>query len=421
MNILIVNWTWHPSGGDWTYIENLSSVYQKNGHQVIPFSMQHDANFENQYSKYFIKNIDYKNLHKKNKIATGLEVLSKSIYSTDAVNQLKVLLNQVKIGLAHINIIHRYITPSILKVLKENGIPIVWTLHDYTIICPESTFISNGKICEDCKGNKFYKAGLNKCKKQSLFASIAASLENYVNHYLNYYDFVDAFICPSKFHFQKFKEFGFKVDKLHQIYHSYQAKEIKEFLDAEIIKTERFILFVGRLEKIKGVQTLLKAMLNCTDIKLKIVGYGSEENDLKNFVDKHQLSNVSFLGKKNKREVLELLSKAEFLICPSEWYEVLGFTIVEAMLMKKPVIGSKIGAIPETVIHEQTGLLFNVGDSEMLSKHIMRLYQDQQLIQKFGDNAYKHIKQITNSDSYYKNLQRIIPLLHQKEEMVKEN
>lgn len=418
MNVLIVNWTWHPSGGDWTYIENLSSVYQKNGHEVIPFSMQHDANFGSEYSEFFIKNVDYKNLHKKNKLATGIEVLSKSIYSVEAVNQLKALLNLVKIDLAHINIIHRYITPSILKVLKESRIPIVWTLHDYTIICPESTFISNGKICEACKGNKFYKAGLKKCKKQSFLASSVASLENYVHHYLNYYDFVDAFICPSKFHYQKFKEFGFQIEKLHQIYHSYQAKEIHENQSIETKESERFILFVGRLEKIKGVQTLLNAMLSCRDIKLKIVGYGSEENELKNFVDKQQLKNVSFLGKKNKKEVLALLRKSEFLICPSEWYEVLGFTIVEAMMMKKPVVGSSIGAIPETVLNNQTGFLFDVGDSKMLSKQIRRLFENEQLIIKLGENAYEHIKALTNSENYFKRLQEIIPLLQQKEELV---
>ena len=126
----MVNWTWYPSGGDWTYIENLSFVYKSNGHQIIPFSMQHNENFESEYSKFFIKKIDYKSLHQKNKFVAGLDVISRGIYSFEAVNKLKALLKHVKIELAHINIIHRYITPSILKVLKDNGIPIVWTLHD---------------------------------------------------------------------------------------------------------------------------------------------------------------------------------------------------------------------------------------------------------------------------------------------------
>ena len=408
----MVNWTWYPSGGDWTYIENLSFVYKSNGHQIIPFSMQHNENFESEYSKFFIKKIDYKSLHQKNKFVAGLDVISRGIYSFEAVNKLKALLKHVKIELAHINIIHRYITPSILKVLKDNGIPIVWTLHDYTIICPESTFISDGKICEACKGGKFYQAGLKKCKKQSFLASSVAALENYFHHYLNYYNYVDAFICPSKFHYQKFKEFGFLNQKLHQIYHSYQSKEIEEIANNKIEKTERFVLFVGRLEKIKGVQTLLNAMLNCNNIKLKIAGYGTEENNLKAFVNEHELENVHFLGKRNRKEVLELLAQAEFLICPSEWYEVLGFTIVEAMMMKKPVIGANIGAIPETVIHNKTGLLFNMGDSDMLSTQINTLYQNQQLISKLGENAFIHVQQLTNPEKHYKNLQRIIPSLN---------
>ena len=418
MKILVVNWTWHPSGGDWTYIENLSNLYQQNGHAVIPFAMKHEANYANEFSKFFIKNIDYKKLLKKNKISSGLEVLTKSIYSFEAIERLKKLLLHVKIDIAHINIIHRYITPSILKVLKEAKIPIVWTLHDYTIICPESTFISNGKICEACKGNKFFNAGLKKCKKQSFLASSVASLDNYVHHYLNYYDYVDAFICPSKFLYQKFKDFGFKENKLHQIYHSYEAEEIDEIFNKEAIKKERFILYVGRLEKIKGVHTLLNAMLLCKNIKLKIIGYGSQELELKSFVEQHQLSNVTFLGKRNKKEILEYLSEAEFLICPSEWYEVLGFTIIEAMMMRKPVIGANIGAIPETVINNETGLLFNVGNSEMLAKQIKVLYNDEELIRILGNNAELHIKELTNPYKYYQSLQNILPILQQKEQLV---
>ena len=411
MNILLVNWTWYPSGGDWTYVENMANLYEENGHQVIPFSMHHAQNLPTSYAKYFIKNIDYKVLNQESKILGAAKVLSKSIYSFEAVDQLKKLLKDVKIELAHLNLIHRYITPSILKVLNEAHIPIIWTLHDYTILCPESTFISNSQICEACKVGKFYQVGLKKCKKNSFLASAVAGLDNYVQSFLNNYQYVDYFISPSKFHFEKFEEYGFFKEKLHQIYHSYDINKLVNDKETTDLDTEKYILFVGRLEKIKGAHTLLKAMKVCKDIPLKIVGEGSEEEELKHFATTHQLTNISFLGKKNKSQIGDLIRHSEFVICPSEWYEVLGFTIIEAMLLGKPVIGSAIGAIPETVIHDQTGLLFEAGNSEQLAKQIVYLFHQPEKILKLGNQAREHVLKLTNPSLHYQELQRIIPVL----------
>lgn len=407
----MVNWTWYPSGGDWTYVENLKEIYEANGHHVIPFSMIDEKNLPTPYSQYFIKKIDYKELNKKNKIIAGFEVLSKSIYSFEAINQLKRLLKNHKVGLAHLNLIHRYLTPAILRILKEANIPIVWTLHDYTIICPESTFISNNIICEACKGGNFYEATIKKCKKNSILASGVASLENYVYHFLNYYSYVDYFICPSKFHYLKFKEFNFFNDRLFQVYHSYKGNNLFQKNYKREKASQRFIVYVGRLEKIKGVLTLLRAMKNCKDINLKIIGDGSQENELKNFTLKENLKNVEFLGKKNKEEILTVLDESDFLVCPSEWYEVLGFTIVEAMFMNKPVIGSNIGAIPELVIDNETGLLFESGNAENLSKKIKYLYSQPEMILNLGIKAGKYIRELTNPSQYYENLKSFISCL----------
>ncbi len=411
MNILLVNWTWFPSGGDWTYIENLASLYKRKGHQVIPFAMQNEQNYPTEYSKYFIKHKDYKKLKEQNPVLAGIDVLKNSIYSTEAVDALEDLLKNVKIDLAHLNIIHRYQTPAILKVLKKAEIPIVWTLHDYTILCPEGTFISNGKICEACKGGKFYQATLHKCKKDSFLASAVASLDNYVNTFLNYYEYVDYYICPSKFLYQKFSENNFFKDRLHHIYHSFEQIENSTDLSINYANKEKYIVYVGRLEPIKGVQTLLEAMRRCKHITLKIIGDGSQRNELMEFAQNHRLDNVDFLGKRSKGDVLDLIADSEFLVCPSECFEVLGFTIIEAMLMEKPVIGSNMGAIPETVIHNETGFLFEAGNVDELTERINHLFADTGLKRKIGANAKKFIRQLTDPENYYKKLQEIIPIL----------
>lgn len=409
MNILVANWTWFPSGGDWTYVENITDLYKKNGHTVIPFSMHDERNFETPFQEYFVSNINYKTLNAEKNLKTGLKVLSKSIYSKEAKVNLEKLLDNVEIHLAHLNLIHHYITPSILKVLKKRNIPIVWTLHDYIPICPESTFVSNDKVCEACKGGKFYNAVLNKCKKNSLLPSILAATENYVHKFKGYFDDVDYFICPSIFSYQKYKEFNFFADKLHQLYHGYNYEGFNNDTSPDEILSEKYILFVGRLEKIKGAHTLLKAMQKNPKIKLKIIGDGLEEVNLKVFASENNLKNVEFLGKKDKYDVWKFIKNCSFLICPSECYEVLGFTIVEAMLFGKPVIGSNIGAIPETVINGKTGMLFEPKNDKELAEKIDLLFQNETLIAQLGANAKAHAENLFNPQNHFEGLKKLIP------------
>ncbi len=408
MNILVINWTWYPSGGDWTYVENIVDLYRKHHHVVIPFSMEDERNYPSEYSKYFIKNIDYKKI-KKNSISEGVKVVANSIYSLESQQNLERLLDAVSIDFVHINVIHHYITPTILKIIKSRGIPVIWTLHEYTPICPESTFISHGKICERCFGGAFYNCIIHTCKKGSVLASTVAALENYVHKHLNYYSYVDYYVCPSVFLYNKFKQFGFFEDKLVQLYHGYNYSEIDSALKTHTQQEEKYIVFVGRLEKIKGAHTVLKAIKNCRHIKLKIVGTGSQEIELKNFASQNKLTNVIFEGKKNRRDTLQIIKNAEFLICASEWYEVLGFTVVEAMALGKPVIGSAIGAIPEMVINNSTGILFEPGNETQLANAIVSLYDNTNQKNKLGLQAQKHIRQLINTEKHFEGLKKLMP------------
>ena len=410
MNILVVNWSWYPSGGDWTYVENITRLYEQKGHHVVPFSMKDERNLPTAYDDYFIENIDYKKVNKRS-LTAGIKVVMKSIYSLEAQNNLERLLADVKIDFAHINVIHHYITPTILKILKKRNIPIIWTLHEYTPICPDSIFVSHGQVCEKCFGGAFYNCITNSCKKGSYLASTVAALENYVHQYLNYYAFVDYYVCASVFQYEKYKQFNFFNDKLVQIYHGYNYDEVEKAKLTPAQKEEKYVVFVGRLEKIKGIYTLLEAMQACLDIPLKIVGDGTQEEELKALKKNHQLSNVTFLGKKNKQETLQIINGAEFLICPSECYEVLGFTVVEAMALGKAVIGASIGAIPEMVINNYTGLLFEPGNITQLVDAIQLLYNNKQLIAEMGINADRHITTLINNQSHFQALQKLIPSL----------
>lgn len=206
---------------------------------------------------------------------------------------------------------------------------------------------------------------------------------------------MDYFLCPSEFLYNKFKEFNFYPEKLvlTNLCCQIQAGAIKK-------EPDPYIIYVGRLVKIKGILTLLKAVKGL-DVKLYIAGEGSEAANINNFIVTNQLSNVELLGFKSKSEVFDLVQNATFLVCPSECYENFPFSIVEAMLLRTPVIASAIGGIPELIIHEQTGLLFEPCNYLELRKNILRLLKDSNLQHFLAGNGYDRTLSIVNYKRHY--------------------
>ena len=400
MNILIPNWTWYPSGGDWTYVENLNKFYTARGHRVIPFSMHDERNFETEYKRYFIEKIDYKELNKSKSLPNALKSAKKTLYSAEAKKNITRLLDENHVDLVHINNIHHYLTPaSILPVIKKRNIPVIWTLHDYVILCPNTTFVSKEQVCEKCFKTKYYSCVVNKCKKDSRAASMMAAAESYVNHFLNPYKHVDYFVCPSAFIKQKFEQFGFRSEQLVHIYNLFDTAEITE-QSIQPAKRERdYLIYVGRIQRVKGILTLARAMKS-KHVDLIVLGDGEERQELESLVQSEGLDNVKVLGKKPKKEVFELVSGSLFMVVPSEWYENLPYSVVEALAMEKPVLGANIGGIPELVLDGKTGYLFEPGNAADLSQKIDLMLSDRPLLTQMGRQAREHALKMVNYDSF---------------------
>lgn len=415
MKILLVNWSWYPTGGDWTYIENIQKLYELHGHEVIPFSTHNPKNLPSDFSNYFVKSYDFKKLNKDKNISNGIKAIKTSVVSADALEKLEMLLDTYKIDMAHLHNIHHYITPVIIEKLYKRGVKILWTLHDYKIICPENSFVSNGKLCEKCMGGSFYHCTTNKCKKNSFLASALATFEAYYYHKKNTYNLVDYYLCPSAFLLKKFKEFGFDKAKFFESNLCYDISTIDNFIKNRqpgiSQKKEKYILYVGRLEKIKGIYTLIEAIKN-TEVVLKIAGSGNEDQHLKNLVQSQEIKNIEFLGFKTKPEIFELIYGAYFGVCPSEWYENFPYSIAEMFLFSRPVIGSDIGGIPELIRDSLTGLLFEPGNPKALKEKIVKLWNDKDLVNELGKNARHHAYKLYNFENHWNKIESVIKQLH---------
>jgi glycosyltransferase involved in cell wall biosynthesis len=415
MNILLVNWSWYPTGGDWTYISSLKTLYEKKDCHIIPLSVKNKRNIEAAYPDNFFKSPDYKILNKKKNLINGFIAFKHSIISSKALKKIDRILAENDIKIAHLHNIHHYITPAIIWRLKKAGVKIIWTLHDYKIICPQSLFISNGKICEKCMTGRFYHCILNKCKRGSRAASFLATLEASFYHQNGVYEEVDAYLCPSEFIKKKFTQFGFEDAKLHVTNLCYDIQLVDDFikdcgqnlLAGNDVPGPDYILFVGRVENIKGIKTLINAVKG-TPLHLKIVGTGEEFDNLNEFVRKENYDNVHFLGFQDKNSVFRYIFNSRFVVCPSEWYENFPFSIIESFLFSKPVVGSKIGGIPELVIEGETGYLFEPGNVEDLRDKLLKLWNNENVIREMGAKARKHVYDLVNFDAHWTRLNSII-------------
>jgi glycosyltransferase involved in cell wall biosynthesis len=257
------------------------------------------------------------------------------------------------------------LTTSILKVLKFNKIPIVHTVHDYRLICPSYLFLDGkGKICEKCKNGRFINCLINKCSGKSLSQSGVLALDAYYRKYITSpFDYIDKYIFVSRFIYNKHNEYQKGIKFKSVILHNFMPN-LKD-IQPNNVKGEYFLYF-GRLSREKGIVTLINAAEKA-DVNLKIVGSGP----LLDIKDTHRNRNIEFLGFKKGDELWDVVKNASFIIVPSEWYENNPLSIIESYACGKPVIGAKIGGIPEILIHNKTGYIFNYGNEVELKETLL--------------------------------------------------
>ncbi len=403
MNVLLVNSFFYNRGGDCTYFFSLKRLLEKTGHKVVVFSMRHPQNFGSKYEHYFVNHIDYVEEAKKKTLHSLLKVLCRTIYSREAKDKIAQLIKDERIDVAHLQSIHHHITPSILYPLKRHRIPIIWTLHDFTIMCPNTTFYCHGNICERCKKIRYYWPPLVRCKKNSFMASTMAAAENAIHRIMRVYDLVDFFITPSQFLRHKLIEYGFEKDK---ILHINNFVEMTSFENKE--DTGNYCLFAGRLSEEKGLKTLIDAAFKVRAMRLKIIGTGPLEQELIRYArSKNGPGIVEFIGHVSHADAIELLSNSSFAVVPSEWYENLPYSILEAFACQKPVIASRIGGLPAFVTDGVTGLLFEPYDAQDLAAKITWMNAHPKERKKMGRTAREVLGKEYNPDKHYTQLMAV--------------
>ncbi len=402
MKILMCHKFHFLSGGAERYLLDLRKGLSKLGHTVIDFSTQNVQNEHSDYSGYFVKGINFSEISTHRPLY-NIKAALNFIYSFEARKNIERLIDDFKPDVAHIHNIYHHLSVSILDILRKRRIPVIMTLHDYKLVCPNYSLFIQGMPCERCKRKNYFNAFIHKCLKDSYMASILACLEAYFcNIFKIYENSVDLFIAPSIFTKNKMIDFGIDAQK---IYHLPYAIDLEYFMPD--FENGKYILYFGSLSHKKGVQTLLKSAAYLKNFPIKIIGDGPQRAELEQFAHKERLLNVEFLGYKQRDELARFIRDALFVVVPSEWYEVSGLNIYESFASGKCVIGADTGGIPELIEDGHTGLLFRSGDSNDLVRKIFYLTQHPQRIKEWGRNAYSKIHNLNNPLSHYQELLNI--------------
>jgi len=358
MKILQINKYSKLKGGTETVLFNTISLLKEQGHEV--FLLASDGNRKVIDNNFYY--INFPELRAASFIIKIKKILA-FIYNNDARKKLDIFLSNNRPDIIHIHLYLNSFSVSILSVIKKHNIPVVITLHDYRQICPSYLFLDrHGAICEKCKYHKYYNCLLYKCPKGNVIESLMLTVEMYFRKILFPLDkYIDEVLFVSQFSKEKHSEYYPKLtSNAELLYNSVKEVQYLEYPRGD------YYLYYGRLSREKGIMTLIEAARELKHILFKIVGEGDFVID-----NKYIPSNVAFLGFKSGDDLKDLITHSAFVIVPSECYETFGLTVLESFSYSKPVIGAKIGAIPELIQNNYSGLLFKSGSKDSLVKCIL--------------------------------------------------
>jgi glycosyltransferase involved in cell wall biosynthesis len=381
VKILMVDKYFFIKGGAERYYFELKQILEQHGHQVIPFSMQHPDNAPTEWADYFVSNIEFNGHSTLQKLAQAPKVIGRVLYSQEAKAAITKLIERVKPDVAHLHMIDHQLSPSILHALKGYDIPVLQTCHQYKLVCPSYRLLvmRGNRLCEKCVTGNFYHAVLERCHKDSAAASALIAFESYLHKWMKVYDLIQLFHVPSRFLGEKLRESGVSAQR---IWHQFYTIDLRHYPFSEAF--EDYFVYYGRLSEEKGILTLLRAMQNVSQSKLLIVGDGPQRGELEKFAAEHKLANVVFTGSKSGKELTQLVSRAKFVVVPSEWYDNSPLVIYESFSMGRPVIATTMGGMPELVEDGVNGRLFSPKDADGLSRLINEMLKNESRLRAMG-------------------------------------
>ena len=398
MKILFCNKYSFPFSGTEVYLFELMDLLRSRGHEVALFSMADSRAEPMPYGQHFLPHIDFRdstlNPVKRARLAAH------AIFSTGAQRKLRQLLREFRPDVAHVRNIYHHLSPSILWELKAHGIPVLYHLNDFKLLCPTYNLVANGRVCDRPCTGKYWKVLTEGCYAGTCGESMVLVAEAYFHHWLGTYKkCVDHFLVPSQFAKDLLVKNGFQADQITVLPHFQRLNTA-----VPEPQPESPVLYFGRLSPEKGVADLLHAVKPLPRVRLQIAGAGPDRCSLEELARDLELANVEFTGHLQGEALQRTIAASRFTVLPSRAYETLGKSILESYACSRPVVASDLGSRRELVHAGETGLLFEPGNVDELTNAISYLVQHPQLTHDMGEAGRNWVETHHSPDRHYRRL-----------------
>ena len=372
MRILMINKFLHPNGGSETYVMKLGKALEEQGHEVQYFGMEHPDRILGNRVGAYTANMDFHG----GSLLSKLTYPIKTIYSGEARRKIRLVLEDFRPDVCHLNNFNYQLTPSIIleirKWEKHSGrrCKIVFTAHDSQLVCPNHLMKNpcTGELCQKCLGGHFMNCIRGRCIHGSLAKSVIGAAEGFFWKWMGVYREIDKIICCSRFMKSVLDTNPVLAAKTVAI-HNFLDK-----VEQKTVEKKDYVLYFGRFSEEKGIRTLIQAAKELSEIPFVFAGSGPLEYLLEGVPN---IRNVGF----QTGEALEMLIReARFSVYPSELYENCPFSVMESILYGTPVLGANIGGIPELIEPSVTGELFESGNEKELKEKLCAMWKQQEYV-----------------------------------------
>ena len=420
MKILLVNKFHYRKGGAETYYLTVGSELERMGHEVAYFSMKHPNNLPCKWDKYFVTQREYNDV--KNPLSAVRDGIA-LIYSPEAKRNFQALCEEFRPDVVHLNNVHRQITLSILDApyLKEHHVPVFYTAHDYVTVCPGYLMLDGeGRVCDACLEDGKYRHCIeNRCVKGSRAKSALAALEASFNSSHHSNERIDRVIAPSRFMRSKLIEGGWpegKVEALQNFADDAILARASGVADDVTDRESPYLLFFGRLSAEKGVDVLLRAFDAAApslprDMRLIVVGDGPDAAEFRELaVSLDSAPRIEFAGYQTGDALQIYVERASLAIASSRWRENMPYSIVEAFAAGTPVVGTRIGGIPELVTDGVTGFACEPGDVATMADAMVRgaeAFLDAPVYVRMQESCRAYVRENCSRDKFMDQLVKL--------------
>jgi glycosyltransferase involved in cell wall biosynthesis len=391
MRILNISQNYYVAGGMDRMMFEQARILEERGHEVVPFTAADPRDQSSPWAVHFPRAAPTDH--------TPLAEMPATLYRSSAAKALRALMHEEAFDVVHLHSWYKRLSPAILPVLRDAGVPVVQTLHEYRSVCSRSTMFRDGQICRKCAGGRHWPALVHRCNG-SVAKTLASVTEMTIADQLGYRTTVQRFLPVSDFQRSLLSEMGMPDAQMRTLPNPVSMPDEAPPASDYMVG---YVLFVGRLESYKGVDVFTDLVRARPDVRFAMAGDGSARAS----IEAAHLTNLTILGQLNQADLLAAVRTAACVVVPSLWPEAFGLTAVEAMAAGTPIIASRTGGLTEIVRDRTDGYLADPGDRDGFIAAIDQILADPTRARAMGKAGRARAADAFSEDRFYARLMTI--------------